>query len=320
MRELIIKIIKKLGMYDTAFKMYKKHIIKKRLTKRYKFENRMKNKEKLCIILAGYKDFSYDIVFGRIKEFIPKDVEVCVLSSGKYSKELSEIAKNNDWSYLSTKRNCVSLIQNVAINLFTKAKYIYKLDEDIFVTKGFFETLYKTMKDCEKNGDYKVGFVAPMIPINGFSNMLVLKRFNQIERYTKMFEKPLYCAGRDRKIESDPNAALFMWGKDGYIPNIDEMAKIVSKDEFKYTACPIRFSIGAILFKRDFFYEMGLFHVGHGPCMGVDEEQICNYAMSNSRAIIVSLNTIVGHLSFGTQNATMKNYFIENKDVFKIHK
>lgn len=164
----IKNILKKIGLFETIKEVKKKRERKKNLTKKYQFENRMKNKDKVCFILAGYKEFLWDIVFKRIKFFLQEDVEVCILSSGKYSQKLSDIAKQNDWSYLSTKRNNVSLIQNVAINLYTKAEYIYKLDEDIFITKGYFETMMKTLQDCEKNGEYRVGFVAPTIPINGF--------------------------------------------------------------------------------------------------------------------------------------------------------
>ena len=206
MKELIKNILKKMGIYE---KIIQKRLERKKLTKKYKFENRMKNKEKVCFILTGYKEFSYEIIFKRIKEFVPDDVEVCILSSGKYCEKLSEIAKKNDWSYLSTKRNSVCLIQNVAINLFKYAKYIYKLDEDIFITNGFFETLFNTIEDCEKNGEFKVGFVAPTIPINGFGNLNILKRFNLVEKYTEMFEKPLYAAGKDRKVETVPEVAKF---------------------------------------------------------------------------------------------------------------
>ena len=134
MKQKIKLFLKKIKIYDKV-----KYIVKdrKNLTKKYKFENRIKSKEKVCFILAGYKEFSYDIVFSRIKKFVPKDVEVCILSSGKYSEKLSKIASDNDWSYLSTKRNNVCLIQNVANSIFKDAKYIYKIDEDIFVTKHF---------------------------------------------------------------------------------------------------------------------------------------------------------------------------------------
>ena len=316
MKKLIKKILMKIGLFD-KIKFYVKY--RKKLSKKYKFEDRKKDFKKVCFILAGYKEFTYDILFKRIKKFIPDDIEVCILSSGIYSQKLSNIAEENGWSYLSTKINNVSLIQNVANNIYIKADYIYKLDEDIFVTKNFFDTLYKTYLNCEKNGIYKVGFVAPIIPINGFGHMLVLEKYNLIKKYEKMFEKPIFAGGSDRMIENNPDVAKFMWGKDKYLPNIDEMSQSFAKDKFEYCACPIRFSIGAILYKRSLWEKMDMFEVHKGAGMGQDEIDICSIAMKSSDAIIISKNTLVGHLSFGTQNAPMKEYFEKNKDLFDIH-
>lgn len=315
MKNKIKKLLKNMGIFNKVKSIYKRH---KNLSKKYVFENRMKNKEKVCFVLAGYKSFSYDSVFKRIKKFIPADIEICILSSGKYCSDLSEIARINDWSYVSTKKNNVSLIQNIAIDLFKNAKYIYKLDEDIFITKGFFETLFKTMKNCEGKGEYKVGFVAPTIPINGFGHLNVLKRFDLVSKYTELFERPIYAAGRDRMVEDDPEVAKFFWGYKNYLPQLDEMNEIFSNDEFRYVACPIRFSIGAILFKREFWNEMGMLDVVSGPGMGLDEEQFCEYAINHSKAIIVSLNSVVGHLSFGRQNEEMKMYYLSHTDVFDV--
>ena len=39
--------------------------------------------------------------------------------------------------------------------------------------------MMKTYNVCEKDGEYKVGFVAPTIPINGYGNLNILKRFLQ---------------------------------------------------------------------------------------------------------------------------------------------
>ena len=305
-------------IYNYLKQIYKKIEKKRRLKGKYLFESRKKDYSQMCMIIAGYKPFLYEAIFQRIINFIPKNIDVCIVSSGKYDEDLSKIAKNNDWSYLSIKRNCVSLAQNITIKLFNKAEYIYKLDEDIFVTEGYFETLLKTYQHCEKEGEYQVGFVAPTIPINGYGNMKILNRFNLIKTYTEKFEKPLYAAGKHRKIESDPEVAKFMWGKGNYLPNIDEMNQQMKNDEFSYSACPIRFSIGAILFKRTLWEDMQFFKVKRGNCLGLDEEQICAFCMTSSRAIIVSNNTVVGHLSFGKQNEEMKKYFMENKEKFEI--
>lgn len=323
MKEFIKSITKKIGIYNKIKKIKDNYKAKKRyaqcISKKIKFENRMQNKEKVCFILAGYKPFLYEIIFKRLKKFIDEDIEVCILSSGLYSEKLSNIAKENNWSYLSQKENNVSKIQNTAINLFKNAKYIYKLDEDIFITNNYFATLMKTMNDCEENGEYQVGFVAPTIPINGFGNVEVLKRFNLVQKYTQMFEKPKYTAGRNRMVENNPKVAKFFWGYKGYLPSIDKMNEIVQNDKFNYIACPIRFSIGAIMFKRTLWDEMNMFDVLKGSGMGSDEEQICKYCIASSKAIIVSKNSIVGHLSFGVQNKDMEQYFKENKAIFDIN-
>ena len=52
--------------------------------------------------------------------------------------------------------------------------------------------------------------------------------------------------------------------------------------------------------------------------MGLDEVFLCNLATSNSLAIVVSENQVAGHLSFGTQNESMKEYFLKNKENFEI--
>lgn len=306
------------GLYNFVKNIYREIRRKRRLNSKFIFENRKKDYSKLCVIIAGYKPFLYDICFKRIIKYIPRDIDVCIVSSGKYDEKLSKIAKENDWSYISTRKNNVSIIQNITINEFKNAKYIYKLDEDIFVTEGYFETLLKTYENCEKTGEYNVGFVAPTIPINGFGNMSILKRFGKVEYYTQNFERPLYAAGAERKIESDPEVAKFMWGEGNYIPKLDDMNEIMKNDEFSYSACPIRFSIGAILFNREVWEDMKMFKVIRGTCMGIDEEHICTYCMKNSKAIIVSNNSVVGHLSFGSQNQIMKEYFLNNPEKFQI--
>lgn len=291
-----------------------------KLSSIYKFENRIKNYKKVCFVLVGYKNFLHNIVFKRIKEFIPSDVEVCLLSSGKYSDTLSNTAKENAWSYLSTAKNNVSLIQNIAIQLYENAEYIYKLDEDIFVTKGFFDTLFNTMQKCENSGEYKVGFVAPTIPVNGFGHKIILNRFNLEKVYEEKFEKPLYATGRDRMIENNPEVAKFMWGiGHNYLPNIDSINNTLQKDKFSYVACPIRFSIGAILFKKELLKQMGMLKITSGSNMGIDESQMCCYCISNSKAIIVSKNTAVGHLSFEVQNKAMEECYKKYNHMFEIH-
>lgn len=287
-------------------------------TRRYKFENRSKNKDTVCIILAGYKEFTWDIIFDRIKEFSDESMDICIVSSGLYSDKLSGIAKNNGWSYVSTKRNCVTLAQNTAINLFPNAKFIFKLDEDIFVTKNFFKTLKCTYNEVQANGTYNVGFIAPILPINGYCHPILLNKLGLIDYYEQNFEKVKYAAGDDRMIENNASVAKFMWGENEKVPHIDDLDKFLNESEFSYSASTVRFSIGAILFSRQLWQDMHYFKVGVTKGMGVDEVQICEFCVTNSKAMVISENTCAGHLSFGPQNSEMEKYYKSNPDRFSI--
>ena len=305
---LIIKLVKSFNNY-------------KSFTKKYTFENRSKSSGTLCMILAGYKEFTWDIVFERIKKFSDNDeMDICIVSSGLYSEKLSKIAEINGWSYMSTKRNSVSLAQNMAIKLFPNAEYIYKLDEDIFVTKNFFKTLEYTYGQVQKYSNYDVGFVAPIIPINGYAHIQLLKRLNLMDDFEQNFGKVKHSAAMDKVIVNNPEAAKYMWGENDKIPHIDNLDKMLNDDDFIFSICPIRFSIGAIYYSRELWEDMNYFNVSMFSIgMGVDEVQICSHCMANSKAIVISENTCVGHLSFGPQNEVMTQYFKENPLRFIIH-
>ena len=89
---------------------------------------------------------------------------------------------------------------------------------------------------------------------------------------------------------------------------------------FSYSAVPIRFSIGAILYSRELWEEMKYFRVRRGTGLGLDERQICSYCLIHSKAMIVSENSCVGHLSFQPQNEEMKKYYLTHPEHFKIKK
>lgn len=296
---------------------FKQRKINKRLKGEHVFESRSNGSDILIIILAGYKDFCKDVVFSRIKEFAPKDADICIVSSGLYKEDLSNLAKENNWSYISCKRNNVCAALNIAINEFKNAKLIYKLDEDIFITKHFFPTLLDVYNNCKDNKALaNPSFVAPLIPINGYAHTVVLEKLNLVNKYEELFEEVKAECGSHRQIESNPDVAKFMWGKDNYVPQIDDLDEIMNKNPYEVRICPIRFSIGAILFSRKTREDMGYFNPGPGNGMGLDEIQICSL---NSPKVI-SCNTCVGHLSFGKQNPFMKEYFLNNKSIFEIKK
>lgn len=283
------------------------------------FDNRSLGREKMCIILAGYKSFLYDDVFSRIIKFAPSDIDICVVSSGVFSDTLSKICDENNWSYLSITENNVGLAQNVAINLHPNARYIYKLDEDIFITESYFENLFEAFNRA-KISDYNPGVMAPMLLVNGFSTLLLIEKAGIRTEFEKRFGSIKHAAGPNTIIEKDSSVARFLWGEGDATPSIDELNGMVQKQEKKEIACPIRFSIGAILFERDLWEEMKYFDVKRNDphMMGKDEIKICEYCMINSMPIMVSENIVVGHFSFGKQTEGMKDYYKNHPEKFQI--
>lgn len=302
------------SIFSTIKQTHRRWKLAKRMNGKYVFENRKQDKKTACFILAGYKEFLWDIHFDRVKSFVPEDVDVCIISSGLYSKNLAMIARNNNWSYISTERNCVTLAQNVAISAFQKAEFIFKIDEDIFVTRHFFDVMRKTYQHCITHGDYQPAFIAPLIPVNGYGHLRVLEKLGRKDDYSSLFERPIFAAGADRQIENNPDAAKFMWE----LAHIDDMADGFYQEPFSYQSCPIKFSIGAIYFPRQTWSSMNGFSVKRGACMGLDEADICSLAMKKSLAIVVSENSVVGHLSFGSQNSYMQEYFLNYPEAFQI--
>ncbi len=283
----------------------------------YRLEDRRRKLSKACFVLSGYKEFLWDIVFGRLKQFVPEDVDVCILSSGMYSERLSRIARENGWSYLSTELNDVTLVQNIAIRLFEDADWIYKMDEDIFVTHGSFETLMRTYVEMEHEGPYQVCFTAPLIPVNGYGYIRILERLGKREIYEERFEKVVYGCHPESMLEKDINAAGFMWGAGGDIPQLDSLNDMFSKDR-EYSVCGVRFSIGFILFHRSTWETMKGFSVSGKLDLGVDEVELCQHCMVQSKAIIIAENTVVGHFSFKQQAEKMREFYEKNQGLFQI--
>lgn len=292
------------------------------------FIDRSKGSDKLCIILAGYKPTLWEDVFGRIAAYVPSDVDVCVMTSGLVNEELKQIAADHDWSYLSTSVNHLSVVQNIAIECHPKAKWIYKLDEDMFLTKGFFEAMLDTYKELESNTLYKPAFVSPLINVSCYGHLRLLDKLNLLDdfRQTGLTDMK-YSDGlhHNRQVISDPKVALYMWGESQpVLRDIDALTErfSIENEGFQYSICPIRYSIGAILFTLDAWNEFGHFpltFVGGPYGLGDDEEHICNYACFTGRVMVVNENIVVGHLGYGgAQTKTMVEYHANHRDQFKL--
>lgn len=286
----------------------------------YEFVDRRRNTRDLCIVLAGYKEEIWDDIFTRLRTYIPEDMDVCICTSGKTVDRLKEMCRDNQWSYLATEKNQVCDIQNMAIVLHPSAEWIFKLDEDIFVTKYFFTNLRKRIQNPPPR--YRIGFVAPLIPINGYCYVRVLEKLNLIGAWEKHFNPAYYtdCSHHSVDIWKNPEAAEFMWGKEeARLQDIDVLAEEFQNMPDAYSLCNIRYSIGAIAFPREVWQNIckeGGFPMNTPSGLGRDEEALCVHCLLAGLAMVVDENTIVGHLSFGQQNQEMYEFYRMHKERF----
>lgn len=269
------------------------------------FIDRRQYGKKVLFILAGYKEFLWKNVFERVKKYKPGDIEVCILSSGIYDEKLAEIASENKWSYLYTKLNSVTLIQNIAYSKYDYCEWIYKMDEDIFLTQNSLYRLYDSYRRFEQNEPYHVGVVAPLIPLNEHCCRYILEKYDCIDDFENRYGKLYY--GGDGMIINNIDIAPYMWGKYQSLPSIDAM-NVDCMTDLSYSLCATRYNIGLILFHRSLWEEMHGFTVTGGADMGADEEELCSWCVKMSRPIMVTHNTIVGHFSFGPQENNMLKY------------
>ncbi len=285
------------------------------------FVNRSKGCSDLVIVLAGYKEYLYQNVFQRLIEFLPDNYDVCVVTSGKFSDKVSDICKSNNWSYLSTKENDVGLVQNVAINLHPKAEFIFKLDEDIFITSGYFQKMKRALEHAQ-SGRYNPGVIVPNLLINGFCTPRIIEKLGLEKIVLEKYGTNKSLTGKGSYIEENIDLARFMWGEDDSVPCIDELNIQFENSKLEEIPCPIRFSIGAILFHRSLWEDMNYFDVKHDDLimMGKDEEKLCAYCVVNSRPIMISENIVVGHFSFGPQTQGMIEYYKEHPERFALNK
>lgn len=311
-REGIVQTLTGAG-YTNCFVWDEKTSIKIWQQYPHRFIDRRQGKDKVLFILCGYKKYLWDNVFARVIRFVPDDVEVCICSSGLYDEELATIAEQNRWSYLSTYLNSVSLIQNVAYSVFENCKWIYKMDEDMFLTKGCLEGLFNAYRKAEESDPYHVGIMAPLIPLNEHCCRLLLDKYNCVDDFTQRFGR-LYSGGDGYIIYSE-GIAKYMWGEGGHLPALDQMAQ--EQKDATITTCASRYNIGFVLFHRKFWEEMNGLTVTGGTDMGMDEEEICAWSINTSQPIHVTHDTIVGHFSFGPQTKSMIEYMNDNPECFK---
>jgi hypothetical protein len=273
---------------------------------RHDLVDRAAGRERALLLIAGHKPYLWPYTLGRIARDVPADVDVCVVAPGVDAPALRAIAASHGWSYLTTRANQVGVAQNLAIAAVPAAGFIYKVDEDVFVSAGFFDDLLVGYHRVETESEFAVGFCAPVLNVNGFSYVDFLRAEGLEDAYRERFGPTRRAADRI-PVQQDGDAATWLWQHS--LP-VDAVAERFRGRPFGWSICPHRFSIGAILFRRELWVDMGGYQrVLARSGVGWDEQRLCVACLSHSRIMAVVHNVFAGHFSFGGQEPAMRTAF-----------
>lgn len=282
----------------------------------YYFIDRANNHQNLLIILAGKKVFLWDSIFPRIYSSLDDKIDVIIVNPGDINSiRLKSIANDYGFSYLATKSRKLSTALNFGIKEHQNANWIYKIDDDTFISKYFFKNLRETYKRSENSANRNPGMIVPVLNINTYTFYPFLRTLDLIEDYTKLFGN-IKVGTHSTLIRSSGEVAIWIWKRS--LP-IEDISKIfIEKNHNLTELCPFRFSISAILFKRDLWERMIGFQNGLPGSLGIDELSINRQILIHDlKEIIVSLDTFVGHFSYVTQEDLVKKFFLKHKELFE---
>jgi hypothetical protein len=288
-----------------------------RLHDRITFDDRRRGAPVVVCMLAGYKPDLWPFVMPRFRAALP-EADVCLISPGLRHAGLADLCRQEGWSYLGTATNDVALAQNVCYRLHDRARMIVKLDEDMLLLPTSITALLEEYRLIKAEGVLDPGFVAPMIPLNGFCYRPLLEMLGLLEAYEAVFGRArLATAGLP--VQTDPLAARWIW--EHTAPLADTAAKLAALPR-RVLPCPIQFSIGLIAFERAFWEQIGYLAVYRRrllaglSTLGGDEAYLCARAVETSRPAVVTTAALAGHFSFGPQYAGMKALLEQRPGLF----
>ncbi len=268
----------------------------------YRFKDRQNGKKGLVTVVAGYKEPLWPVTLERIARFVHPDLDVCVVTPGRHVAPLESWADRHGWSVLATRANKLALAQNLAVRSHPNARWIFKLDEDIVIPEGYFESMLEGFLRARREGPFNPGFCAPLLNVNGFSYVLFLRALGLEEEFRSRFGEPISaCIGIPAHY--DGKAACWIW--EHSLP-FDERAAYFSAQPFKWSSVPHRFSIGAILLERGFWKDIGGFKASFANgVLGIEESHLCGACVEGSRPMVVLHNVFAGHLGFRPQEPAL---------------
>ena len=264
----------------------------------FRFKDRQNGRRELLIIVMGYKRPLWPYFFPRLEKFLPDKMDVCIVCPGfTEHKDLEAICEEKNWSILLCYQNKISKAKNVAILNHPKAEMIFKIDEDIMLTEHFFPGMMDLHDKANAEPSFNLGYVAPLLNINGYSYHHLLDKLEARNKYESRFGVAK-SACVDLEVWSNGEAAEFMWD---LIDPLDENAANLFLGSNTYTICPHRFSIGAVLFSRELWEEMNYFRHGEEGYLGMEEIQLAEHCAAEAKLVVVSDEILIGHFSFGPQ-------------------
>jgi hypothetical protein len=268
-------------------------------------------------MFAGSKPELWPFTLPRFKAALsPSDV--CIISPGLRNDDLANLCRNEGWSYLSTATPDASLAQNVCYRLHERAEFIVKVDEDMFLLPGSIAALVEQYRRIKAEGVTDPGFVAPIIPVNGFCYRYLLEALGLLDEFEERFGRAGIAAS-GLLIHCDPLVARWIWKRTA---PLEATASLIASRSRQTILCPVQFNTGMIVFERA-FWEM----IGHFPVLrrrlvfgisteGVDEAHLCASAVNASRPGIVTTAVMAGHFAYEPQYAAMKSLLSSRPDLF----
>lgn len=206
--------------------------------------------------------------------------------------------------------------QNTALKLHPDSKWIFKIDEDIILSDHYFSKLKRGYSLAEWTLFAQIGFVTPLINLNAACIPYFIESIGKKDEMRTLFGDVHI---RFPKEVGDPvhksgDFARWIWEQSMPFDIISK--KVEEKNKDKIFQANIRFSIGAILFTRQYWENIGCFEVGDVCSMGVEEVQMNSFSFINMQAIAIVGDTFAGHLGFYSQKQTCKEFYEKNKLLF----
>lgn len=308
---------KTLGQVRRALSYFDRKVINSNFRDKFQYTDRSNNSATLAVILAGKKSFLWKYVFPRVYADLNRKIDVIIANPGDLNAgEMRKIAREYGFSYLATNSRKIAPAVNLAIRQCSNAKWIYKLDDDVFINRGFFANLKETHERVKKEEIYEPGMTVPLLNINNFSYVYFLKTLDLIQEYVSKFGN-IKLNGVNSEFYRNGEAAAYIWSKSLPLGKIGEI--FAQKNKKKFVVCPFRFSISAILFERDLWEQMRGFKASAPGTLGADEESINNAVIVKEPVsqIIVSLDNFAGHFGYFTHMKDMMAFFHKNERAFK---